>query len=86
MTKVPAFGPVEIPHPAVQKEGMEARLPPRRLLTCAAALVALAVLTSGCGGGTDAQAAAKQDSQTVEYSNSVLSFWASVIDSRLGSA
>ena len=74
MTKVPAFGPVEIPHPALQKEGMEARLSPRRLLTCAAALVALAVLTSGCGGGTDAQAAAKTDPTTVEYSNALLSF------------
>ena len=36
---------------------MKARLSPRRLLIYAAALATLAVLTSGCGGGTDAQAA-----------------------------
>jgi hypothetical protein len=53
---------------------MEARLSPRRLLTCAAALVGLVVLTSGCGGGGDAQAAAKHAPPTVEYSNSFLSF------------
>jgi hypothetical protein len=53
---------------------MEARLSPQRLLTYAAALAALVVLTSGCGGGSDAQAAAKHGPPTVEYSNSVLSF------------
>jgi hypothetical protein len=54
---------------------MEARLPPRRLLTCAAALVALAALASGCGGGSDAQAAAgTRDPPLVRYSSSVLSF------------
>ena len=53
---------------------MDARLTPRRLLMCAAALVALVAVTSGCGGGTDAQAAAKTDPELVTYSNSLLSF------------
>ncbi len=53
---------------------MEARLTLRRLLTGAAALVALVAVTSGCGGGTDAQAAAKTDPKPVTYSNSLLSF------------
>jgi hypothetical protein len=53
---------------------MEARLTLRRLLLGAAALVALAVLTSGCGGGTDAQAAATTAPDRVTYSNSMLSF------------
>ena len=52
---------------------MEARLTLRRLLAIAALAAAVAV-TSGCGGGSDAQAAAKHDSPTVEYSSSVLSF------------
>jgi hypothetical protein len=52
---------------------MEARLAPRRLLTCAAALVALVALTSGCGGGGNEPAAKKHD-PLVQYSNSVLSF------------
>jgi hypothetical protein len=53
---------------------MEARPTLRRLLTSAAALVTLVVLTSGCGGGTDAQVAAKTDPKLVTYSNSLLSF------------
>ncbi len=53
---------------------MEARLTQRRLLMCAAALVALVAVTSGCGGGTDAQAAAKTEPKLVTYSNSLLSF------------
>jgi hypothetical protein len=53
---------------------MDARLTPRRLLTCAAALVALAAVTSGCGGGTEARAAGKTDTKLVTYSNSLLSF------------
>jgi len=53
---------------------MEARLTLRRLLTVAVALVPLAVLTSGCGGGTDAQASAKTNPELVTYSNSLLSF------------
>ena len=53
---------------------MEVRLSPRRLLACAIALGALAGLTSGCGGGSDAQAAAKPDPANVKYSGSVLSF------------
>jgi len=52
---------------------MEARLTLRRLLTGAAALVALVAVTSGCGGGTDAQSA-KADPRLVTYSNSLLSF------------
>jgi hypothetical protein len=40
----------------------------------AAALVALVAVTSGCGGGTYAQAAAKTDPKLVTYSNSLLSF------------
>lgn len=54
---------------------MEARLTPRRLLTCAGALVALAALATGCGGGTEAQAAAKQDPPPLlKYSAPNLSF------------
>lgn len=53
---------------------MAVHLTPRRLFTCAAALVVVGVVTSGCGGGPDAQAAGKADPQLVEYSNSVLSF------------
>jgi hypothetical protein len=53
---------------------MDARLSPWRLLTCAVALAALALLASGCGGGTDAQAAAQHAPAGVEYSDSVLSF------------
>jgi hypothetical protein len=53
---------------------MEARLTLRRVLMCAAALVALVAVTSGCGGGTDAQAAAKTHPELVTYSNSLLSF------------
>jgi hypothetical protein len=53
---------------------MEARLTQRRLLTGAAALVALVAVTSGCGGGTEAQAARRTDPKPVTYSNSLLSF------------
>ena len=53
---------------------MDARLTPRRLLMGAAALVALVAVTSGCGGGTYAQAAATTDPKLVTYSNSLLSF------------
>src|SRR3954447_10890749 len=53
---------------------MEARLTLRRLLTRAAALVSLVVLTSGCGGGTDAQVSARTDPKLVPYSNSLLRF------------
>lgn len=54
---------------------MEARLPSRRLLTCVAALVVLVALTSGCGGGSDAQAAPRtHDPRLVQYSSSLLSF------------
>jgi hypothetical protein len=53
---------------------MEALLTARRLLVGAAALVALVAVTSGCGGGADAQAAGKHDPAPVEYSSSLLSF------------
>ena len=54
---------------------MEARLPPRRLLICAAALALLVVLTSGCGDGTPARAAARtKDPPLARYSSSFLSF------------
>jgi hypothetical protein len=53
---------------------MEARLTLRRVLMGGAALVALVAVTSGCGGGTDAQAAAKTHPDLVTYSNSLLSF------------
>jgi hypothetical protein len=55
---------------------MEAHLPPRRFLTCAAALVALVALTSGCGGGSDAPAAKDPPTAAppVTYANSFLSF------------
>jgi hypothetical protein len=52
---------------------MEARLTSRRLLVCAAAIATLACVASGCGGGGNAQAAAK-DPPLVTYSNSFLSF------------
>jgi hypothetical protein len=53
---------------------MEARLTLRRLLVGAATLVALVAVTSGCGGGADAQVSAKTDPKLVTYSNSLLSF------------
>lgn len=53
---------------------MEARLSPRSLFLGAAALAALAALTSGCGGGSDAQAASRKDPPLVQYSSSGLSF------------
>jgi hypothetical protein len=52
---------------------MEARLTLRRILASAGALAALAALASGCGGGSDAQAAPK-DPPVVEYTSSSLSF------------
>ena len=51
---------------------MEARLTPRRLLLCAAAPVAVAGVVSGCGGGSNAQAA--PNDPLVKYSSSSLSF------------
>ncbi|HEY1565070.1 MAG TPA: hypothetical protein VGF72_10330 [Gaiellaceae bacterium] len=51
---------------------MEARLTPRRLL-CAATIVALVSAMSACGGGGDAQAAAK-DPPLQKYSAPGLSF------------
>jgi hypothetical protein len=53
---------------------MAVHLTRRRLFTCMTALVALGAVTSGCGGGVDAQAAAKPDPSAVRYSNSFLSF------------
>ena len=53
---------------------MDARLTPRRFLMGVAALVALVAVTSGCGGGPNAQAAAQTDPKLVTYSNSLLSF------------
>jgi hypothetical protein len=53
---------------------MEARLTRRRVPLGAAALVVIAALASGCGGGTDAQAVAKTTPKSVPYSNSLLSF------------
>jgi hypothetical protein len=53
---------------------MEADLTPRRLLICAAVLLALVTVATGCGGGTDAQAAARTDPSLVRYSDSSLSF------------
>jgi hypothetical protein len=52
---------------------MDARLTQRRLLLCALAIVALASVTSACGGGSDAQAAPK-DSPLATYTGSGLSF------------
>lgn len=52
---------------------MEARPTLRRLLSCAAALGLLAAVASGCGGGSDAQAAPK-DGPPVKYEDSFLSF------------
>ncbi len=53
---------------------MEADLTPRRLFICAAVLLVLVTVASGCGGGVDAQAAATTDPSPVRYSNSSLSF------------
>ena len=53
---------------------MEARLTQRRVLMGTAVLLALVALTSGCGGGTDAQVSAKTAPKLVTYSNSLLSF------------
>jgi hypothetical protein len=52
---------------------MDARLTQRRLLLSALAIVALAAVTSACGGGSDAQAAPK-DPPLATYSGSGLSF------------
>jgi hypothetical protein len=68
-----SFGPVGILPQAVERSGMEARLTPRRLLVCAAALTTLVALTSGCGGGSEARAGST-DASLLKYSNSVLSF------------
>jgi hypothetical protein len=69
-----SFGPVGTRRPEVEKRDMKADLTPRCLFRCAAALIAIGVATSGCGGGTDAQAAGKTDPPLVKYSNSFLSF------------
>lgn len=53
---------------------MKADLTPRRLFLCAAALLAVVAMTSGCGGGTDARAAAKTEPPVVTYSSPDLSF------------
>ena len=53
---------------------MKADLTPRRLFLWAAALLAIVAVTSGCGGGADAQAADKGDPPLARYSNSFLSF------------
>jgi hypothetical protein len=52
---------------------MEARPTPRRLLVCAAAIVAFASMASACGGGGNAKAAPK-DPPLAKYSSSGLSF------------
>ena len=52
---------------------MEARLTLRRVLMGPAALMAVVAVTSGCGGGTEAQAG-KTAPKLVPYSNSLLSF------------
>ena len=46
----------------------------RRFLFCGAAILALVVVTSGCGGGVDARPAATKDPSPVRFSNSLLSF------------
>jgi hypothetical protein len=53
--------------------GMDARLTQRRLLLCAWAIVAIASVTSGCGGGNDAHAAPK-DPPLTTYTGSGLRF------------
>ena len=52
---------------------MAARLTQRRLLLCALAILALASMTSACGGGSDAQSAPK-DPPLTQYNGSGLSF------------
>jgi len=52
---------------------MDARLTQRRLLLCALAIVALASVTSACGGGSDAQAVPK-DPPLAQYTGSGLDF------------
>ena len=74
LTQTSSFGPVEIPHCELQK-GVWKPVCPRGASSRAQSRSRLSrVLTSGCGGGTDAQAAAHTDPAAVEYSNSVLSF------------
>ena len=68
-----SIGPVGIRPRPLQKWGMDPRLPPWRLLASAIALVILVALTSGCGGGSAAQAASK-DPSLVRYTGSLLSF------------
>lgn len=53
---------------------MRTRMSPRRVLTCAAAVVALVAVTSGCGGGSDVRAAVKDPPRLVTYANAFLSF------------
>ena len=49
---------------------MEARLTQRRLLMGTAVLVGLVALTTGCGGGSDAQPSAqKHDPPLAKYSS-----------------
>lgn len=52
---------------------MAARLTLRRLVLCAGALVAVAAMASGCGGGSSAQAA-PQDPPLVKYTSPLVSF------------
>ena len=70
------FEPFRFTRRAVQKRGMEGRLPPRRRLLCAAALTLLMASASACGGGTNAPGASSSsfDPPLVKYSNSLLSF------------
>jgi hypothetical protein len=54
---------------------MDARLTQRRLLLCALAILAMASVTSACGGGNDANAAPKDPAPALKtYAGSGLSF------------
>ena len=67
-----SFGRVEITRLGVRRRGMGTRLTPGRLLLCAAVLVALAFVTSACGGGSAAGAA--NDPPLEKYSDQFVSF------------
>lgn len=53
---------------------MKIRTSPRRLLTCTAAVAALVVVASGCGGGSAVRAAGKDPPRLSTYANGSLSF------------
>lgn len=69
------FGPFAALRMGVHRRVMDARLTQRRLLLCALAILAMASVTSACGGGNDATAAPKDPAPALKtYTGSGLSF------------